>query len=435
MNYPGPISLALIEEMQGYVKYDPWPFALDLSRGHGPYLVTVDDQQIFDWAGYYGSKLIAHNHPALQEPTYLRKLATAANNKTANPDFVTPECLAYYRLLYRLAPDTMKRIGLEVYAVNSGAEAVENMLKYFVSMHNAKQIGRQKPRRFIYFDKAFHGRTVYALNVTQTIDAVATRDFRGLIAETNIQIPFPAIDVDLPNEQNEAIVDESLSLLDAILRTQKDEIVGIIVEPFQGAGGQRITLPRFFTRLSEIAHQHDVYLGFDEVQTSGGSTGTVFATEQFELPYPPDAIAVGKKFACGALYMRDTLPDVGVLDSTWGGTLADMVRFVQEWEVVENEDLVTKAKSKGDQLRDGLRSLQNTFPSKIGNIRGMGLYQGFTCLQRGSKARLLSIALQNYDLLLLGAGVNSIRTRPNLSITEAEIDLFIETLGNALKVL
>jgi acetylornithine/succinyldiaminopimelate/putrescine aminotransferase len=36
-------------------------------------------------------------------------------------------------------------------------------------------------------------------------------------------------------------------------------------------------------------------------------------------------------------------------------------------------------------------------------------------------------------MLLLPAGGNSIRARPNLSVTEAEVDLFVEKLGRCLK--
>jgi L-lysine 6-transaminase len=107
---------------------------------------------------------------ALYEPEYLKKLARAANNKVANPDFLTPECMEYYRLLHELAPQCMRNPRLEVYAVNSGAEAVENMMKYLINLHHHKLLRKGRipnPRRFIYFDQAFHGRTVFALNVTQ----------------------------------------------------------------------------------------------------------------------------------------------------------------------------------------------------------------------------------------------------------------------------
>ncbi len=430
----------MIAEMQRYVVYHPWPFAVDLAQCRGMSLATVDGQTIFDWAGYYGSKLIGHNHPRLQEPGYLKSLTLAANNKVANPDFLTPECLAYYRLLHRLCPASMGAWeNREVYAVNSGAEAVENMLKYLLSWHNAKRQrgghSRSPNRRFLYFDQAFHGRTVYALQVTQTLDPVATQDFHGLAASGNIKVPFPAIDTDAPPAENDARTRQSLELIEGILSQRSEEIVGIIVEPIQGAGGQRTAQPAWFRGLSALCHKYDVGFGVDEVQTSAGPTGTLFAIDQFDLPYPPHAVAVGKKFAVGALFMREPLADIGVLDSTWGGSLADMVRFCQEWNVVEDEKLVEAAASGGEQLAAGLRELQARFPDIIRNVRGMGLYQGFTLRQPGARAVLAETALQEHDLLLLGAGADSIRTRPNLSVTPAEINRFLELLGVCLEKL
>ena len=432
--YPGPRSRDMIAEMQRYVVYHPWPFAVDLEECDGMTLATVDGQRIFDWAGYYGSKLIGHNHPRLQEPDYLRTLARAANNKVANPDFLTPECLAYYRLLHQLAPRTMQGLETrEVYAVNSGAEAVENMLKYLLSWHNARRQKRggragSSSRRFLYFDQAFHGRTVYALQVTQTLDPIATQDFHGLAASSNIKVPFPAVDNDAPAGENDARTRQSLELIESLLAQMGEEIVGIIVEPIQGAGGQRTAQPAWFRGLSTLAHKYEVGLGVDEVQTSAGPTGTLFAIDQFDLPHPPHAVAVGKKFAVGALFMREPLSDIGVLDSTWGGGLADMVRFCQEWRVVEEECLMEKAAAGGRQLADGLRALQGRFPALVRNVRGMGLYQGFTLPDGETRARLTEIALQQHDLLLLGAGASSLRTRPNLSVTPTDIDRFLDLL-------
>ncbi len=439
--YPGPISRDMIAEMQRYVIYHPWPFAVDLAGCDGMYLATVDGQNVFDWAGYYGSKLIGHNHPRLSEPGYQRALTLAANNKAANPDFLSAECLEYYRLLHRLSPQSMMASeSREVYAVNSGAEAVENMLKYLLSRHNAKRQKRgghagSGSRRFLYFDQAFHGRTVYTLQVTQTLDPVATQDFHGLAASGNIKVPFPAVDSDAPQADNDARTRQSLDLIESILSQMGEEIVGIIVEPIQGAGGQRTAQPAWFRGLSALCHKYDVGLGVDEVQTSAGPTGTLFAIDQFDLPHAPHAVAVGKKFAVGALFMREPLSDVGVLDSTWGGSLADMVRFCQEWRIVEDERLVQAAATGGEQLASGLRELQSRFSSLIRNVRGMGLYQGFTLASPEARGRLSETALQQHDLLLLGAGADSIRTRPNLSVTPAEIDQFLEILGVCLSEL
>ncbi|MEZ0326068.1 MAG: aspartate aminotransferase family protein [Fimbriimonas sp.] len=434
MPYPDPKSAAMLEELKQYVVATPQPFAIDLEKSEGMYLATVDGQRLFDWAGYYGSKLIGHNHPGLYEPTYIRRLSVAANNKVANPDFLTQECLDYYRMLYRIAPEAMQGPGLEVYSVNSGAEAVENVLKYLVAKFNQKRMAAGKPitqRRFLYFDKAFHGRTVFALNVTQTIDPVATKDFHGLLGG-NIMLPFPSFDAAATREENEAHALKSLQQVESALSLMCDEIVGIIVEPIQGAGGHRVALPEFFQGLSQLAHDYDVYLAFDEVQTGLGATGKMWGIDHFHLPHPPMAIASGKKFGNGVVFMKERLEDVGVLDSTWGGSLADMVRVCREMDIVMEEGLIEKAAANGERLAEGLRKVVAKHAPKTSNVRGLGLYQGFALDSPEQKYELMRVALEEHDLLLLGAGKRSIRTRPNLSVTGDEIDLFVRLLDEAL---
>jgi L-lysine 6-transaminase len=427
----------MLEELRRYVIAEPYDFAVDLEHCEGMWLATVDGDRLFDWAGYYGSKLIGHNHPRLYEPDYVKRLVRAANNKVANPDFLTQECLEYYRLLHRLAPRSMQGETLEVYAINSGAEAVENMMKYLVAKFNAKKHAQGQKitgRRFLYFDKAFHGRSVYTLAVTQTRDPVATRDFHGLTSSGNIKLPFPSVNTSQSAEWNQARLQHAINSARTILEQMADEVVSIIVEPIQGAGGQRVAQAEFFTELSRLAGEFDVYLAFDEVQTSLGPTGKMFAIDHFDLPTPPMAVAAGKKFGCGVLFMREPLIDVGVLDSTWGGTLADMVRVVQEVRIVEEEGLIEAANSKGAELAEGLRLIVADYSDLAFNVRGMGLYQGFSLFSPPMKGRLIELALER-GLLLLGAGAQSIRTRPNLSVTSADIEHFLRLLRECFQAL
>jgi L-lysine 6-transaminase len=468
-NYPGPKSLEMIRELQRYVIVEPEPFAVDLEASRGMYLATVDGQRIFDWAGYYGSKLIGHNHPGLYEPEYLARLARAANNKTANPDFLTLECLEYYRLLHEIAPAAMRGGALEVYAVNSGAEAVENMMKYLLILHEEKLQARGEhvaTRRFLYFEQAFHGRTVFALNITWPMhDPVITKEFQGFIP-ANVHVAFPSIDPSAPPGQTTQITRHSLEIVEDCLQRYGHEVVAVIVEPIQGAGGHRVATPEFFRGLSELTHKHDVYLGFDEVQTAGGQTGTMFAIDQFDLPHPPQAVAVAKKFANGAVYMLYPMKNRGILDSTWGGNLADMVRFVQEMKIVRRERLLEQVPEKTRLLcgtplcgtpksawgclggtaeaspsgsscgcLGGLNGLAARYPDLIFNVRGMGLYQGFSLRRESDLPRLRDIALQQENMLLLGAGQQTIRLRPMLDVTKEEIALMLEKLDRCLRKL
>lgn len=421
----GPRGRAAIEELARYVVTEPRPFVLDLAESEGMWLATVDGGRIFDWAGWYGSKLVAHNHPRLYAPDYVRRLVRAANNKVANPDFLTEECVAYYRTLHGLAPRCMAGPGLEVYAVNSGAEAVENLMKYFLNLHHERSIARGRApgaRRFVYFDQAFHGRTVFALNVTRMAhDPIVTKDFQGLVPG-NVQVPFPAVDEDAPPGDNRRRTEQSLAILEAVLGQYGDEIVGIVVEPIQGAGGHRTAEPEFFRGLSALAHAKDVFLGFDEVQTAGGQTGAFFAIDAFDLPHPPQAVASGKKLGNGVVYMRHPMKDRGVLDSTWGGTLADMVRFVEEIAIVRDERLLEQVPEKAARLVAVLRDVVARHGALAHNVRGLGLYQGFSLREPADKGRLLALALERESLLMLGAGDDTVRLRPHLHVGLDDVD-------------
>ena len=431
MNHPKEKSRAMLARLGHCVIVEPYPFVVDLEKSRGMYLATVDGDMIFDWAGLYGSKLLGYNHPRLYEKDYLKRLQFAANNKMANPDFLTVECLEYYELLYSIAPKCLRNEKLEVYTLNSGAEAVENMMKYFINLHHHKErelgLGAHT-HRFIYFDGAFHGRTVFALNITNVEnDPMITKDFRGIIPG-NIRVPFPVFDEGKSQVENWKMAQQSLQIIELMMVQHKHEIVGVILEPIQGAGGHRVAMPEFYTELSLLCKKHDVLWGLDEVQTAGGQTGEVFCIDHYHLPHPPDAVATAKKFGNGVIYMRRSMEDVGVLDSTWGGSLADMVRFCQEWKVVCEEKLIESVEKKAQRLVNGLKALQREFPTKMDNVRGIGLYQGFSFVHPKDKGAFVERALEKENLLLLGAGKDSIRFRPALDVSEKEIDLLLKKL-------
>jgi L-lysine 6-transaminase len=222
-------------------------------------------------------------------------------------------------------------------------------------------------------------------------------------------------------------------VIERMLELFKGEVAGIVVEPLQGAGGHRVASARFFRELSRLAYRFDTSLGFDEVQTAGGQTGTFWAVDQFDLPYPPQAVASAKKLGNGVVYMLYPMEDHGVLDSTWGGSLVDMVRFDQEMRIVRDEGLIEQVPKKAARLRAGLEKLAAMPGSPVYNARGMGIYQGFSLRAPIRKSEVLDLALSSESLLMLGAGTNSIRLRPSLSISEAEIDLLLEKLGRVFQ--
>jgi L-lysine 6-transaminase len=102
---------------------------------------------------------------------------------------------------------------------------------------------------------------------------------------------------------------------------------------------------------------------------------------------------------------------------------------------VREERLIEQVPEKAAVLVDGLNELARRYPNRIYNVRGMGLYQGFSLRQPDQRQRLLDIALQEEDLLLLGAGTDTIRLRPSLSVTIEDIQLFLQKLERVLHAL
>jgi L-lysine 6-transaminase len=94
--------------------------------------------------------------------------------------------------------------------------------------------------------------------------------------------------------------------------------------------------------------------------------------------------------------------------------------------------LIEQVPAKSTHLVDSLRALQSEYPALVKNVRGSGLYQGFSLPTPSQKSEVIERALQQEDLLLLGAGRRSVRFRPHLNVTNADIDLLIEKLRRVL---
>jgi len=112
-----------------------------------------------------------------------------------------------------------------------------------------------------------------------------------------------------------------------------------------------------------------------------------------------------------------------------------MVRFMQETKIIRDECLIEQVPEKTERLVGGLNALVDKYGALIFNVRGLGLYQGFTLRDATNRNRLKSLALQKEHLLLLGAGMQSIRFRPVLDVTIDDIELMLAKLDRALAAL
>lgn len=364
---------------------------------------------------YHGSRLIGYNHEHMHLNDVREKLLVAAVTKTANPDFVTPELHAYYQMLESLAPRCMQLDDMRIFVANSGAEAVENAMKHCIAKTQGKL--------FVSFTGGFHGRTVFALaSTSMPHNPDAHRTFRSFTMQsTKIKPPV-----------DEADVMRAIEEVELVFKIES-RCAGVIIEPIQGAGGHNIVVPSFMHALNLLCHAYDVPLIIDEIQTGAGASGQMWMSDSYNLRFPPECVVGGKRLGCGVVYMNSS-SSMGLLDSTWGGTLVDMVRVCEEMSVVNDENLLEQIPLKTAAFMRGLNVLAISHPKLVINPRGVGLLMGFDVSTRDLRDKLVA-ACEDEKLLVLPAGTHAIRFRPSLGVTLAEVSEVFVRLKGALETL
>jgi L-lysine 6-transaminase len=119
------------------------------------------------------------------------------------------------------------------------------------------------------------------------------------------------------------------------------------------------------------------------------------------------------------------------LNSTWGGSLTDMVRARRILEVIESDRLFDRAAVAGDRLLELLRGLAGRLAA-VTDVRGRGLMCAFTLPDRDLRDRVLTSVRDSERVLLLGCGTRSIRFRPALTVTDHDLEAGVAALGRTL---
>ncbi len=417
---------------------DGFDLVVDLRRSQGSYIYDSRfNKRYLDFFTFFASGSVGLNHPKMTTPEFLDKLAYVSVNKPSNSDAYTVEMAEFVETFARIAQPSYLPY---IFFIDGGALAVENALKtafdWKVRKNFVKGYTEERGWQVIHFRRAFHGRSGYTLSLTNT-DPVKTNYFPKFKWPRihNPVIKFPL------NEQNIEQVkkEEALAIqqIKQAIINNPDDIAALIIEPIQCEGGDNHFRKEFLQELRTICDESEILLIFDEVQTGIGITGKMWAHEYF---VQPDLCVFGKKTqVCGFMCstrIDDVLENVfhkpSRINSTFGGNLVDMVRFTRILEIIEEDRLVENSAQVGAYLLQQLHALEEEFPDLLSNARGRGLLCAIDLDSAQNRDQLKSKAYEE-GLILIGCGDRSIRFRPPLSISTAEIDEGISIIRHALK--
>ncbi len=370
--------------------YDVYPlFDVNIVKGQGCKVWDDKGQEYLDLYGGHAVISIGHCHPH-----YVQMLSGQLGK------------LGFYStsgqngLPQELAAGLGKAGGeaeSQLFLINSGAEANENALK-LASFTKGRT-------RVLSAEKAFHGRTSLAVEVTQNPKIIAP-------INDNAHATYLPLN-DLPVWEKELA---------------KGDVCAVILECIQGVGGIRMVEAEFAQGLAALCKQYGTVLICDEIQCGYGRSGKFFAHQW--LGIRPDMITCAKGIANGfpmgaVLISPDFTPVYGQLGTTFGGNHLACAAALAVLDVMEQEQLVENARRVGEYLMARLKELQQTQPHIV-DVRGRGLMIGIELDVPHKEVR--GRMLFQEHCFTGCSGTNVIRLLPPLCITEEHADMFIEKL-------
>lgn len=423
--------------LKRHLLVDGYHLVQDLDRSHGSYIYdSAKDREVLDFYTSFATIPLGYNHPKLVSSETRERLVGAALNKLANSDIYTTEMATFVETFARTVPESLRH---HLFFIEGGTLAVENALKAAFDWKVRKNLAKGKGDKgymILHFKDAFHGRSGYSLSLTNTADPRKIENFPKFPwpRVSNPKLSFPITEAVL--EQVQAAERRTIAEIEQALRDNPDQIAALIIEPIQGEGGDNHFRREFLHELRRLADEHEFLLIFDEVQTGFGTTGKWWAFEHFGVE--PDIFSFGKKTqVCGIAASRrlDEVDSVfkisSRINSTWGGNLVDMVRCTRIVEIIEEDRLLDNVTRIGGRLLDNLHRLEATFPGKVTNARGRGMFVAFD-LPDGDTRKAALAALNDANVLGLASGARAIRFRPALTLTADDADEGVRRVEKAL---
>ena len=374
--------------------FDVYPlFDVNIVKGKGCKVWDDKGQEYLDLYGGHAVISIGHAHPH-----YIEKVTEQLNK------------IGFYSnsVINKLQVELAERLGkisgyddYQLFLINSGAEANENALK-LASFTNGRT-------RVLSCEKAFHGRTSLAVEVTNNPKIIAP-------INDNSHVTY------LPMNDLQAWETE----------LAKGDVCAVILECIQGVGGIKLATKEFAQGLAATCKKYGTILICDEIQCGYGRSGKFFAHQWFGIR--PDIITVAKGIANGfpmgaVLIAPEFKPVYGQLGTTFGGNHLACAAALAVLDVFEEENLVDNANAIGTYLIEQLKELQKT-QKHIIDVRGRGLMIGID-LDIPHKDVRQPLIYQEHCFTGC-AGTNILRLLPPLCLTKQDADDFIERLKRCL---
>lgn len=422
---PGPRSAELDRRRLGAVAHAISPsLPFYAEAGAEGVLVDVDGNQLID----LGSG-IAVTNVGNAAPRVVERIQAQAE-KLTHTCFLLAPYESYVAVCERLNDATPGSFEKRTALFNSGAEAVENAVKFARSYTGRAAV--------VAFDHAFHGRTNLTMALTAKYDPYKTGfgPFAGEVYRAPLSYPYR------DGLSGAEAAERTISTLEKQIGGAN--IAALVIEPIQGEGGFIVPAEGFLPALQQWCDENGIVFVVDEIQAGFARTGKMFASEHFGVE--PDLIVTAKGIAGGmplsAVTGRADImdkPQKGGIGGTYAGNPLACEAALGVFETIEEQALVERAEWIGTILRPALDSLAERH-GIVGDVRGFGAMQGVEFVRPGTSEPAPELAAavaakchaEGVIVLVAGTYGNVIRLLPPLVIPEEllreGLDVFVSAI-------
>jgi len=378
------------------------PLDVVLQRGEGVWVWDVEGNKYLDCLSAYSAVNQGHSHPIIRQ-TMMEQVQKLTLTSRA---FRNDQLGLFYKEICELT-NTHK-----VLPMNSGAEAVETVIKAVRKWgYKIKEVPFDQAE-IIVCENNFHGRTISIIGFST---CEQTRDKFGPFTPGFRIIPFGNAD----------------ALEDAIT----PNTVAFLVEPIQGEAGVIIPPDGYLKKIRSICEQHNIVLILDEIQTGLGRTGKLLAEEHEGIE--ADVTLIGKALSGGLYPISAVLSNTEVLGvfmpgdhgSTFGGNPLACAVARTAIKVLIDEKMIDNSAKMGKYFLSQLSGIKSPL---IKEVRGKGLFIGVELVTGVGEARRLCEQMMENGLLCKETHDNIIRFAPPLVISKEDIDWAMEIIEPVL---
>jgi 4-aminobutyrate aminotransferase / (S)-3-amino-2-methylpropionate transaminase / 5-aminovalerate transaminase len=414
---PGPASKAVFDReaeamapgLQSIALYSQ----IVVDRAKGCTVTDLDGNDYLDFIAGIAIGSVGHCHPH-----YVKRLSEQLARVTFG-SFVTEARARFLNLVSELLPEGITHIQL----FSGGAEAVEAAFRLAKSVTKKFEI--------VGFWGGYHGKTAGTIGLLGGSYRYHQGPFppgMHLSPYANCyrcpwKLKYPSCGLACAEHLRNVMKNDT-----------QGEVAAIIVEPMQGTAGNVIPPDDFIQAVRAIADEFDALLIADEILTGFGRTGTMWASDQFNLK--PDVMTIGKGIGggfplSGVASSSDRMSakpfgEPSGSSSSYGGNPLAAAAGLGAIEIILEEKLVENSARVGALMLNGLKELQQKYPF-IGDVRGRGLLIGVEMvadrttkepLDKAVTRRLFHEALERG--LITMSYSNVIRINPPLVISEED---------------